>query len=317
MPDKNIIKSVSFVAVFTLLAFILNGLLVFGLRHYRAGAGFDVLNQIMEGKAGADILISGSSRALIDFDCQSISKVTGRTCFNIGIDGGHVNLELPLLKTYFKHNTSPKILVEVVGLTDLEIGAIFRGHQYVPYLNEDEIYKSLVSLDPEFRYYKYVPMYAFTVFNQNLFNRALKGLLDRQAPETDWGLRPRINGFLPVERSWSGDFERFKAQFPQGKEYQIAQKSIDEMEDLIRICQQKNIKVLLVFAPSYYASVYGYAKNVQEIFSVYRSMAGRNHVPFLDYSTLPMTKDTNYFYNSQHLNSKGAAYFSGLFAKNL
>jgi len=328
MLNDNLKKSICFVGIGLLLAFSLNSLLIYGLRHYQGGAGFDVWNQIIDGKAGADILISGSSRALIDFDCQAISQVTKMSCYNIGFDGQRYNLIRPLLETYLKHNRKPKIVVLTVGITDLSVDDIFRPYQFIPYLNENELYKVVVKKMPEFRYDKYVPLYAFTIYKKDLLTRALKGLRStdtkscvrscvRTNQETEWADVPRINGFLPVDRQWSNEFEAFKSKFPKGKEYKIAPSLVDDLEAIIQRFQQENIKVLLVFPPVYYESIEGYTKNLNEIFQTYKAIAERNHIQLMDYSKDPMSKDTKYFYNSQHMNKKGAAYFSSIFAESI
>ena len=125
----------------------------------------------------------------------------------------------------------------------------------------------------------------------------------------------QINGFLPVDRQWSNDFESFKSKFPKGKEYKISPSLVKDLEAIIQRFQQENIKVLLVFPPVFYESIEGYTKNADEIFKTYKTIAARYHVQLMDYSKAPMGKDTKYFYNSQHMNNRGAAYFSSLFAQ--
>ena len=108
MTDQYIKKVIFFVGGFAVLAVALHCLLMEGMHRYNGGGGYDVWNHIMEGKAGTDILISGSSRALINFDCEKISQGTGRRCYNIGLDGSHLDCELPLFKTYLKYNPNCK-----------------------------------------------------------------------------------------------------------------------------------------------------------------------------------------------------------------
>ncbi len=317
MTDSTFKKSICFIGIFLVLAVVLHNLLIFGLRHYNSGGSFDVWNQIVDGKAEADILVSGSSRALVNIDCGAISAVTGKTCFNIGLDGSKINLDLGRFKTYLKHNRKPQLLIQIGGIGDLDYGGLARIYQYVPYLNEDEIYKSLVSQLPDFRYYKYIPLYGFAVFNNELLGRALKGILNTQTPETVWPYKPRIKGFLPVDLAWNTEYDKFKRDFPQGEKFDISSRAIKGYEELISICRTNHIQIILVFPPAYYESVYGYTKNVNEIFQTYRDITRKHNIKFLDYSKIPITYNQKYFYNSQHMNKEGAVLFSGQLAHDI
>ncbi len=317
MTPKAFKRSVWFVVIFIVLAIGVHHLLILGLRQYNAGGSFDVWNQIVGGKAGAEILISGSSRALVNFDCTAISDATGKSCFNIGLDGSKINLDLARFKTYLEHNTKPKVLVQVGGTGDLEFGGLLRLYQYAAYLNEHHLYQSLVSQLPEMRYHKHIPLYTFAIYNKELVWRSVKGLLNRQTPEMMWPVRPRVRGFLPVDIPWTDEFDHYKRDFPQGQAFEISPKGIESFEEMVRLCREQNIQIIMVFPPAYYEATYSYTKNIGEILQAYRDLAKKHDLEFLDYSKIPITRDQKYFYNSQHLNSQGAALFSRLFAEEL
>lgn len=315
--SKKFQKSLLFVAVFAVLATVLHFLLIAGLRRYEGGASFDVWNQVMDGKAGADILISGSSRALINFDCEAISRVTNKSCFNIGLDGSKINLDIARVKAYLKHNPKPKVLIQAAGIGELQYGGLLRLYQYAPYLNDDDIYESLVSQLPEFWHYKYIPLYSFAVYNSELVGRAVKGLFNIRALETDWPRKPRIRGFLSVDIEWTNEYDKFKEEFPEGGTFEVLPKAVNVWEELIELCRKQGIEFVIVFPPAFNESVYRYTKNVDEIFGTYRELARKHNVAFMDYSRIPMTFEQKYFYNSQHMNYRGAAMFSGILAADL
>jgi hypothetical protein len=54
--------------------------------------------------------------------------------------------------------------------------------------------------------------------------------------------------------------------------------------------------------------------NRREVFRVFKQLATEFQVPFWDYSNHPLCQQRQYFYNSQHLNAKGAKLFSKDFA---
>jgi hypothetical protein len=74
--------------------------------------------------------------------------------------------------------------------------------------------------------------------------------------------------------------------------------------------------MILVYAPEYY-EMYPLVRNRKEILDEYRKIAKEYQLEFWDYSDIPLTHNTEYFHNSQHLNYKGATEFSKMFGARL
>jgi len=88
------------------------------------------------------------------------------------------------------------------------------------------------------------------------------------------------------------------------------------MQELISLCRRQDIRVMLVYSPQYYEMI-ALTRNRERVFALFRSIADRNGVSFLDYSRSPISQTRDYFYNSQHLNARGAAVFSEDLARRL
>ncbi len=82
------------------------------------------------------------------------------------------------------------------------------------------------------------------------------------------------------------------------------------------ICKEKGIQLVIVFPPAYYES-YQYFKNLPDVFKIYQDLTNEYRIPFFNYADSPLSKSTENFYNSQHLNKKGATKFSVIFAEDL
>ncbi|GHT14673.1 hypothetical protein FACS189415_6070 [Bacteroidia bacterium] len=50
--------------------------------------------------------------------------------------------------------------------------------------------------------------------------------------------------------------------------------------------------------------------NIDTTIHIYKNLASDNQLPILDYSNDELSMDRTYFYNSEHLNSKGADIFT-------
>jgi hypothetical protein len=308
---RETVKIIAFIAVLIAIVFAVDRLLMQGLRS-SATDTFGYWNRLVQGKLTADILVTGSSRALVHFDCDRIAAVTGRSCRNIGMDGTRFDLQAPLLQTYLKYNPPPEIIVQEIDINALSRrDGLFKPERFVPYLGEKEIYRKLCLLDPAFRLHKYVPLYSFGKFGMKLTMPALAGWGDKLK-----GADMRWNGYLPQDKAWGSDFDKFRNANPDGLAYPIEESEAKDLEDMITAAKNRNIAMILVYAPEYYENC-RLTKNRREIFAAYRAIADKYGVPFWDYSDIPLTREKEYFYNSQHLNRLGATLFSEQFAARL
>lgn len=283
-----------------------------GLRRVKTSS-FGVFNRIVDGQINAEILITGSSRAQTHFDPRVIEGATGQTAFNIGINGSQIDMQVAVLKTYLKHNTKPSLLVHSLDSFTFVTshGEVYFPGQYLPYLNEPDIYDALHKIDADSWKAKYLPLYGYAVQDMNfIWARGLGGLIGWDPAED------RYLGFRPRESRWTGDFDRFTETHRAGVTFDIEAEGVRQLADLLRMCQAQGIRVLLVYSPVYYR-MQGLERNRDEIFARFAELAGRSGATLWDYSRSPVSLRQDYFYNSQHLNAAGAAAFSDEFARAL
>src|SRR5207302_909891 len=100
---RGVGKLACFVCLSLLLAILFNAQINSGLRRINTSS-FGVWNRIVDGTINAEIVISGSSRALTHYDPRIIEERTGLTAFNIGLNGSQTDMQLARLKTYLRHN---------------------------------------------------------------------------------------------------------------------------------------------------------------------------------------------------------------------
>ena len=303
------------IGCFFCLIFILmigsNAMINAGLRRIKTSQ-FGVWNQIMQGKINAEIVICGSSRALTHYDPRIIQQITGSRTFNIGLNGSQTDMQLARLKAYLKHNQKPKLLVQNLDLYSFVTShEIYDPAQYVPYMNEESIYAGVRRVYPDAWKWKYLPVYGYAVedmrFNWMIGLKALVGI----QPKED-----HLNGYLPRDTGWTGDFEKFRANNPDGVVEETEAQGMRDFEELLGLCAQQGIPVLVVYSPEYY-EMQAIERNRNEIIAKANELTARFGFPLWDYSESPISRDRSNFYNSQHLNRNGASAFSDDFAKRL
>ena len=310
-PWKAVRRIACFFAIVVVLIFVMNAMITSGLRRLRTSA-FGASNQIMEGKVNAQIVVSGSSRALAHYDPRRIEAVTGRTAFNLGRNGAQTDMQVAFLKAYLAHNRKPEIVVHNLdAFTFVTTREVFDPVEYTPYLYDRDLYSALGKINPNIWKSRYLPLYGYVVEDMNFtWVRGLKGFWGWSPPE-DYFL-----GFNPRSKKWTDDFEHMKANNPNGVRFDIEPAGIQVVEDLIQVCRQGGIQLILVYSPEY-IEMQSLTSNRAQVFGLFHELADRSDVPLWDYSDWKYAGNQDLFQNSQHLNATGAAFFSDDLANRL
>jgi len=300
-----------FFGLFVGLMYVTHFLITSGLRKIET-SGFGVTNQIVNGQINADIVISGSSRAQTHYDPRIIEQATGLSTYNIGRNGSQTDLQLAVLKTYLQHNRKPKLIIHNLdSFSFVTSKEIYDPAQYIPYLSEAPIYAAVKKVYPDAWKWKYFPLYAYVVTDIRFaWLTGVKRWLG-STPRED-----HINGFTPRFTQWTGDFEHYREQNPNGVAFEIEAQGVRDLSELAALCRQKNIRLLFVYSPVFY-EMQRLERNRSEIFGVFTKIAAEFDYPIIDFSESDISKNQENFYNSQHLNSKGATQFSAALAKHL
>jgi hypothetical protein len=299
-------------AFFAVLGVGLDRFLTFSLRRLDHG-DFGVWNRIVQGRIDADIVVNGSSRALTHYDPRVLEPMLQRRVFNIGLNGSQTDMQLARLKTYLRYNRKPALVVQNLDAFSFQVthGEPFDPSQYIPYLSEPALYEALIRIQPEVWKWRHLPLYGYATQDMRL--NWMEGVAQWVTPKT---ADTHLNGFTPREWSWRDDFERFRRQNPNGVRIEVEQEGLRQMQELVRLCTEQDIPLALVYSPEY-VPMQQLTLNRREIFEQFRTLAQSHGAPLLDFSDMDIAARTDYFYNSQHLNARGAAVFSRELAARL
>jgi hypothetical protein len=265
---------------------------------------YEVWNDVLEGKIDAKIAIYGSSRAWVHFNTTIFEKEMHQKTYNLGIDGHNFWLQHLRHKEYFKYNIHPKLIICSVDIFTLaKRKDLYNLNQFLPYMlwNNDfyeytNTYKGFNSSD----YYIPLKRYVGNLKISNLIASTTK---------------IRHNGFKGQEKEWNTDLKKIKASKPN---YRIELDSISILlfKQFINEMNKKNIDVILVNTPEYIEGQ-TFVKNRNEIISIFDEIAKKHNIPFLNYSNNVISHDKSLFYNTLHLNKKGADIFTEKFVIDL
>jgi hypothetical protein len=302
--QRNALRLLAFLAGALLLAFAVQALIHTGLRRITT-SDFGITNQVVDGRAGAEIIVSGSSRALTHYDAALIGQVTKRSVLNLGLNGTQTDVQVAYLKLHLRLNAKPALVIHNLDpyafLTSHEI---YDPAKYMPYLDQPEIFSAVLRVYPQAWKWRYLPLYGYAVedlrFTWLAGAKALLGVQPRQ---------DRVLGYQARHTPWTGDFDKFKASHPDGVKLGIEPQGLRDVAAIAEVCRQHGVPLLFVFSPEY-AGMQEIARNRAEVFGHFRAISAQGGAEFWDYSASPICRERELFYNSQHLNVRGATAFS-------
>jgi hypothetical protein len=291
------------------LAYVVREFIYVGLRKNATGE-FDKLNTIFIKQNNYDVLIIGSSRAESHFVPFVIDSITGLSSFNAGQSGAMQEMNLTVLRSYLVHSTSPNVAVLNIDIHLPNSGndTIHHFPKYFPFLGNDTLYDHLKNHDRRFKYFKWMPFYSLPYTNDYYLSASLRGWLGMTG-ETD---KTYFKGFTP-EQKWVEDTDKDQNRAINYSFPPVFYKSIN---DIIAVCNQNNIKLVMVVSPLY-CRLSEMIVNRSTIIAMLKQLANNNGVIFMDYTTDDICTKKEYFINSRHLNKVGAYKFSQKFACQL
>lgn len=269
-------------------------------------------NDIIHSNINADILIQGNSRANRHISPYAIDTTFNAHSYNIGISGYGFFMQYYRFLFYMEYNKAPKYIIQNIDATmTLAKGdSLYQYSQFLPYLYDTIIKRAVTS------YYGldwkdfYIPLYKY----HSLYSEVYSGLLANIHKRS--GNNGKYKGFLAEKRRWDNEFEEFKLQHPKGYYYHVNNRTLGLFTRFLEYCKQNNISVIFVCTPEYYEAQ-KMLINRDSIMHIYKNYSIKYNVPILDYSNDSICRDSNNFYNSQHLNNIGAKKFNTKLVQDL
>jgi hypothetical protein len=268
----------------------------------------EVWEDIFNSRINCDIAIYGSSRAWVHINPNIIEENTRRSSYNFGVNGHNFWIQYLRHKEYIKNNPKPTtIIISVDAFTLAKREKLFNLNQFLPYMlwnktieNYTSSYVGYSKLD------YYIPFIRY--FGKD---DVLLSLLNNGNDNKKY----RLNGFRGNNKQWNTDFDKAKKKM---KEFEIKldSSSIELFANFIMECQDLNIKLVFVYTPEFKEGQ-EFISNREVIVNIYKNFSEKYQIPFLDYSNNKICDNRELFYNSMHLNSKGANLFTEMLIKDL
>ena len=311
MMKKFILRLLLFCLAPVPLLFLLAHIIDKGLQKSRYYY-YSEWNDIYSGKANADVLIVGSSRAWVHFSPRILDSILHVNSYNIGMDGAPFGLQYERLKIYLQHNKKPKYILQEVGFvsTFIDFSSIPGTQQFLPYLDDPAMWKIVKDHNQTFGLPdRYFPLYKYN----NEYVIAKEGIMSYFGR----GVKDiKYKGYCGQNKMWDSSFYNFKQTYPHGAAQPLDTAAVALFKGYLQFCKTNDIKVILVYPPSFIEAL-EYETNYKDILAIYNNFSKEFNIPFYNYMNDSLNYDRANFYNSQHLNKQASEIFSTKLANEL
>ncbi|MCC6684771.1 MAG: hypothetical protein IT247_06850 [Bacteroidia bacterium] len=312
MTKNQFLQSVIFIL---LLGFSLCGIQYYvewGVRCNTYGESGKI-NLLMSHQIDPELMIFGSSVALVQLDDSLITAQTGMTTVNMGLSGVSFQQYRGLAKEFASYTTKCKYVVFVNTPFELITrNLLYEAFNFYAHLGNSTMYKSLAEIDPVLvNKMKYIPCYPLTVYGSHFYRLSREGHKERKGIKPH---APKPDGFLPVNIFQFND-ESLRNVQNHSLNIPVSDTMVNYFKEIISLYNAKGIKVILL-SPPVEKGMNDRISNGEQLAATWQQLAGTKNY-FMNYDTDSLGTQRELFYNFTHLNSKGAAVFSKKFASDL
>lgn len=262
-----------------------------------------VWNDIYAGRASADILVCGSSRAATHIDVAQIEQATGCSAYNLGMMGHNFILEEARYRIYRQHNKKPRMILFSLDYESLQMRAdLFNHTQFIAHLDDSILAEATSHYEGYTRWDYALPLLRY-VGEQELVFKLLSNWRHPERNQPD-----RYKGFYGRDMHWDAKAD---AILDTLQPYTVKPDSSSKKRFLqfIESCKKERISLVFVHTPVH-PSGQAKVRNRDAMIALYQQYAAAFGIPFLDYAGDSLSREKALFMNSTHLNATGAGVFT-------
>ena len=293
---KFLLRTALFFAILYALAWVADLVITQKCKKVQA-APYASWNDIYADRINSDVIIMGTSRAFVHFNPAIIDSVQHTDSYNLGMDGRPTDAQIVKYHAYRRHcSHKPKVILYELYGGSMDKSNGYQREQFVPYLKDTRLWKEARELEHFSIADRTIPCWRY-IGRKKMF----KDIIYYSKHHQD----DLYKGFKSHKKSWNGD----RISAIKQLNYPMHKSRIRQFENFIGECTKDGVKVVFVYVPMYIEATQK-TTDLKGIQNTFAQIANKYDIPILDYTYDALSYDTCYFYNAQHLNSKGANLFS-------
>jgi hypothetical protein len=266
---------------------------------YKQTHGDDAVSIELISKTKADVLMLGSSRASHHYITDSLEKHTGLSAYNGGRDNMGIHYIAAVLPIITQRYTPKCIILDIMpnsflkGAQDTKKYLDIQSAAIMPFA------KNYPSIFEQVSQYNATEKYKAQICSSYPYNSLIGGIF--QNTYTNIGHK-QIKGYEPLNDSIDVSNYTKPLMGEKNLANDIDTASVLLLEQCLKICQERNIKVVVVYSPFYFLrpAQPKMAEKLHSLCTLYNTQV-------IDYTTdTRFLNKPEYFYDELHLNHSGA-----------
>jgi hypothetical protein len=263
-----------------------------------------------------DIIYLGNSRIFVHVDPLIVDSIAGTRGYNLALDGSMIVYFHMALAKYLQVHPTPRYAVISTDFTSLNTDLLVYNYpDYQQYLGDSLVYADLAGYREEFRSGLFMKYSIFRKINSKPDSEKVGNLLYLIKSLFSLG---RITfasdphrGYEYSVRTWQTEPHTVKSftPHPTALGYELLRRMIAE-------CQQKGVKVILLFTPLY-KDYHHIVVNGTQLQDSIKHIADTFRVPYWNYADTYISDTTANFSNVEHLNGPGSRIFSCILGEDI
>lgn len=262
---------------------------------------YNVWNDILNKNVDDDLIIYGSSRSFVHINPEILDEELNVNSYNLGLNGHKIKFQKYRHDLALSNNLKPKnviINLDINALIDVEP---YSARQFLPMLFFNKYLYDLLddSLDIS-KWDLFIPLIRYREFDMKpseFFMEMYKVYM-----YSNYDQYKRKKGFIGNESDWEPGVSKCE-------NIKLSVNRIQDLIDIIEDLKKINANIILINSPEYITQIESEI-NRQEIIDLYTKISDKYNIPFIDYSNDSINYQKDLFYNTDHLNAKGANIFT-------
>jgi hypothetical protein len=303
------IFSVGLIMLLVLISYFLD----FGVRNANNDQVGKV-NMIINHTIDPGVIAFGSSVGEVGLSSNMLSRDLGESVYNLCIDGTPYMQYRGLIDEFNSYSIKNRKVLFLEGYFSLAKPAgISSIERYLVNIGNENIYKSLFSIQSDLTWKcRYIPFYKYISVTHVYYKNSIYGwknwLQHQILPDT-------LNGYRPIYRSWESD-QDYVIKNTKPFKISIDSEVVKQYIKSIKNLQRNGKEVTIILTPIFY-EVSKHLTDFSIIRQTFANISKLTGARFLDFTKSNICQERKYFYNSNHLNSKGSEIFTRQLADSL
>lgn len=232
-------------------------------------------DEIYNGNETYDLVIYGSSRSYVHINPIILDENLNINSYNFGFNGQNISLQKVRHDEFLKKKHLPNNVIINLDIISLLDSDIYNPEQFIPLLFYNYNFYELVKNDLKLNLLDvYIPLIRYRLFkykNVDMFTE-----LYRIYFYSNYSSYSRNKGY-------KGQNYKYTDSKLINEKIEISENRKEELIAIINDFNKSGINIILINSPEYISQINS-QNNRNEIIDLYKSIANKYDIPFIDYS---------------------------------